>query len=87
EPSGFWTKMTHTKSVEFEKAIPDISDNDWSLVRTLQYLMSTLLGNPGSTHVIIFTQSVWNLVDRGLVPQDIAALQVHRMLRRYLSDW
>ncbi|MFW9768030.1 MAG: hypothetical protein ACFFEM_04355, partial [Candidatus Thorarchaeota archaeon] len=25
EPSGFWTKMTHTKSVEFEKAIPDIS--------------------------------------------------------------
>jgi hypothetical protein len=87
ESSGLWTNMTHTKSTEFEKTIPDLNDDDWSLVRTLQYLMSTLLGQPGSTHVIIFTQSVWNLVDYDLIPRDIAALQVHRMLRKYLSEW
>jgi hypothetical protein len=87
ESSGLWAKMNHTKSIEFEKVISDIDSDDWSLVRTLQYLMSTLLGNPSSTHVIIFTQSVWNLVDLALVPQDIAALQVHRMLRKYLSEW
>jgi hypothetical protein len=87
ESSGLWTKMIHAKSAEFEKTITDLNDEDWPLVRTFQYLMSTLFGNPGSTHVIIFTQSVWNLVDRGLVPQDLAILQVHRMLRKYLYDW
>jgi hypothetical protein len=87
ELSGLWTKMIHAKPDEFEKAIASLNDDDWSLVRTFQYLMSTLLGNPSSTHVIIFTQSVWNLVDRGLVPQDLATLQVHRMLRKYLYDW
>ena len=86
EPSDLWSKMIHRESVEFENTISDL-DDDWSLVRTLQYIMSTLLGKPGSTHVIIFAQSVWNLVDQGLVPRDLAALQVHRMLRRYLSDW
>ncbi len=87
ELSGFWTMMIHAEPDEFEKAITDLNDDDWSLVRTFQYLMSTLLGNPSSTHVIIFTQSVWSLVDRGLVPQDLATLQVHRMLRKYLYDW
>ncbi|MFW9808083.1 MAG: hypothetical protein ACFFE6_01775 [Candidatus Thorarchaeota archaeon] len=87
EPSGLWTKMIHKESAVFERAITQLNDEDWPLVRTFQYLMSTLLGNPGSTHVIIFTQSVWNLVDYGLVPQDLATLQVHRMLRKYLYDW
>jgi hypothetical protein len=87
EPLGLWSKMIDPRSVEFESSISDLNKEDWSLVRSLQYLMSTLLGNPNSTHVIIFTQSVWNLVDYGLVPQDIAALQVHRMLRKYLYDW
>ncbi|MFW9793082.1 MAG: hypothetical protein ACFFEE_02170, partial [Candidatus Thorarchaeota archaeon] len=87
EPSGLWVRMIHKDSAEFEKAINELSDDDWPIVRTFQYLMSTLLGNPGSTHVIIFTQSVWNLVDQSLVPQDLAALQVHRMLRKYLYDW
>ncbi|TET10871.1 MAG: hypothetical protein E3J86_04675 [Candidatus Thorarchaeota archaeon] len=87
ELSGLWTKMIHAKPDEFEMAITSFNDDDWSLVRTFQYLMSTLLGNPSSTHVIIFTQSVWNLVERGLVPQDLATLQVHRMLRKYLYDW
>ncbi|MFW9982280.1 MAG: hypothetical protein ACFFE3_10250 [Candidatus Thorarchaeota archaeon] len=87
DPSGLWGKMTNRESSEFEKTITEFSDDDWSLVRTFQYLMSTLLGNPESTHVVIFTQSVWNLFDKGLVPQDLAALQVHRMLRRYLYDW
>jgi hypothetical protein len=87
ETSGLWAKMIHTKSSEFEKTISDLNDDDWSLVRPLQYLMSTLLGEPGSTHVIIFTQSVWGLVDHGLVPHDLATLQVHRMLRKYLHDW
>ena len=87
EPLGLWSKMIHSSSVEFERFISELDSDDWSMVRTLQYLMSTLLGNPNSTHVIIFAQSVWNLVDHGLVPQDIAALQVHRMLRKYLYDW
>ncbi len=87
ESSGLWTRFIHSKSSEFETIITELDENDWPHVRTLQYLMSTLLGNPGSTHVIIFTQSVWNLVDYGLVPQDLAALQVHRMLRKYLYDW
>lgn len=87
ESLGLWPKMVHTKSDEFENVITELKDEDWSLVRTLQYLMSTLLGKPGSTHVIIFTQSVWNLVDHCLVPRDSAALQVHRMLRKYLHDW
>jgi hypothetical protein len=86
ESSGIWTKMIHKNSTEFENSISKL-DDDLSLVRTQQYLMSTLLGKPGSTHMIIFTQSVWNLFDYGLVPQDLAALQVHRMLRKYLSDW
>ena len=87
ESSGLWAKMMHAKSNEFEKTIMELNDDDWPLVRTFQYLMSTLLGNPNSTHVIIFTQSEWNLVDYGLVPQDLATLQVHRMLRKYLYDW
>ncbi len=87
ESSGLWTRLIHSKSSEFETIITELDENDWPHVRTLQYLMSTLLGNPGSTHVIIFTQSVWNLVDYDLVPQDLAALQVHRMLRKYLYDW
>ena len=86
ESSGLWTKMMHAKSNEFEKTIMELNDDDWPLVRTFQYLMSTLLGNPNSTHVIIFTQSAWNLVDYGIVPQDLATLQVHRMLRKYLYD-
>ncbi|MFX1482221.1 MAG: hypothetical protein ACFFCP_03425 [Promethearchaeota archaeon] len=87
EPSGLWNKMTHPDSSQFEKVIKKLDDDDWPLVRTCQYLMATLLGSPGSTHVIIFTQSVWNMVDCGLVPWNLAALQVHRMLRKYLYDW
>jgi hypothetical protein len=34
---------------------------------------------------MIFTQGVWGLVDLGLVPKDLAALQVHRMVREYLK--
>jgi hypothetical protein len=87
DSSGLWSKMIHVKVDEFEKVITELDDDDWAYVRMFQYLMSTLLGDPGSTHVIIFTQSVWSLVDYGLVPQDLAALQVHRMLRKYLYDW
>jgi len=87
ESTGIWSKMIHKESSEFEVSISGLEDEDWSFVRTFQYLMSTLLGEHGSTHVIIFTQSVWHLVDFGLVPRDLAALQVHRMLRQYLSDW
>ncbi|MGD9395039.1 MAG: hypothetical protein PVJ05_01280 [Candidatus Thorarchaeota archaeon] len=84
--SELWNTMTHEKSSEFENRLVDF-DGEWSLVRCCQYIMATLLSEPRASHVIIFTHAAWNLVDYGLVPNDLAALQVHRMLRKHLSEW
>jgi hypothetical protein len=84
--SEMWNAMTHLKSSEFENRILEF-DGEWSLVRCCQYIMSTLLSEPRASHVIIFTHAAWNLVDYGLIPSDLAALQVHRMLRKHLSEW
>ncbi|MFW9786790.1 MAG: hypothetical protein ACFFE2_13955 [Candidatus Thorarchaeota archaeon] len=84
--SYLWSIMTHEKSKEFEKRLLEF-DSDWPLVRCFQYIMSVLLSEPRASHVMIFTHAAWNLVDYGLVPNELVALQVHRMLRRHLSEW
>ncbi len=84
--SDIWNAMTHAKSSEFEDRILEF-DGEWSHVRVCQYIMATLLSEPRAAHVIIFTQAAWNLVDNGLIPSDLATLQVHRMLRKHLSEW
>jgi len=84
--SELWSTMTHEKSSEFENRLLEF-DGDWSLVRCCQYIIATLLSEPRASHVIIFTHAAWNLVDYDLVPNDLAALQVHRMLRKHLSEW
>jgi hypothetical protein len=84
--SELWTAMTHEKSSVFENRLLEFDDK-WSLVRCCQYIMATLLSEPRASHVMIFTHAAWNLVDYGLIPSDLATLQVHRMLRRHLSEW
>ena len=84
--SEIWNAMTHNKSSEFEGRLLEF-DGEWSLVRCCQYAMATLLSEPRASHVIIFTHAVWNLADYDLIPSDLATLQVHRMLRKHLSEW
>ncbi len=84
--SEIWTTMTQEKSSEFENRIPEF-DDEWQTVRCCQYIMAALLSEPRASHVMIFTQAAWSLVDHNLVPSDLAALQVHRMLRKHLSEW
>lgn len=86
DASEVWKAMTHEKSNEFESRVLEF-EGDWSLVRCCQYIMSTLLSEPRASHVMIFTHAAWNLVDYDLIPNDLAALQVHRMLRNHLSEW
>ena len=84
--SEMWKAMTHVKSSEFENKLLEF-DGEWNLVRCCQYIMATLLSEPRASHVMIFTHAAWNLVDHGLIPNDLASLQVHRMLRKHLSEW
>jgi hypothetical protein len=84
--SDLWSVMTHENSREFESRLLEF-DGDWPLVRCCQYIMSVLLSEPRASHVMIFTHAAWSLVDHGLIPNDLAALQVHRMLRKHLSEW
>ncbi len=83
--SDYWDKMMDLKSEVFEKIIPDIPTKDWSTIRAAQYAMPTVNGAPQASHVTIFTHAIWSLVDHGLIGNDLAALQVHRMLREYLK--
>jgi hypothetical protein len=83
--SDIWKPMLDLKSSAFEALIPTVKKRDWSMVRAAQYAMASLYGNPKSSHIIIFTQSSWNLADMGLIPESLAALQVHRMVRGYLK--
>jgi hypothetical protein len=80
-----WNAMLDLKSVTFESIIPTLKKDDFSLVRAAQYTLSCLYGHPNSSHIMIYTQGVWGLADMGLIPQNLAALQVHRMVREYLK--
>jgi len=84
EYGELWNAMFDRKSNTFECMIPDLDGDALNAVRVLQLAMANLCGDMEASHPIIFTQSVWGLVDNGLIPNDIAALQVHRMLRTYL---
>ena len=84
--SELWNTMTHEKSSEFESKLLEF-DGEWSLIRCCQYIMATLMSEPRASHAIIFTHAAWNLVDYDLVSNDLAALQVHRMLRKHLREW
>ena len=81
-----WNAMINRKSAVFEKMIPEFEKDTWTIVRSLQYAMAATLGDIEDAHPLIFTQSVWGLVDNGLIPENIAILQVHRMLRTHLSS-
>lgn len=80
-----WNAMLDLKSATFEQMIPSLKDDDIDLVRAAQYALCSLYGHPNSSHIMIYTQGVWGLADLGLVPKDLVALQVHRMVREYLK--
>lgn len=79
-----WSAMFDQKSSTFETMILELKKDSWSMVRALQYAMAAITGDMEASHPIIFTQAVWGLVDNGLVPESLAALQVHKMLRTHL---
>ncbi|MFW9850597.1 MAG: hypothetical protein ACFFF4_15805 [Candidatus Thorarchaeota archaeon] len=80
-----WNAMIELDSSAFENMIPTLKKNDFNQVRAAQYALCSLYGHPNSSHIMIFTQAVWSLVDMGLISHDLAALQVHRMVRAYLK--
>ena len=82
--SDYWDRMLDLKSEVFESSIPKIPKKDWPIIRAAQYAMPTVNGVPPASHVTIFTHAAWSLVDYGLVSNELAALQVHRMHREYL---
>ena len=84
ENSEFWTSMFGMKSAAFESLIESSEENDYGMIRASQYALASINGEYQASHPVIFTQAVWSLVDHGLISKDLAALQVHRMLRQYL---
>ena len=84
--SETWNAMVDLKSSTFEGMISSLKKDDYNLVRAAQYVLCSLYGGPKSSHIMIYTQGVWGLVDMELIPQDLAVLQVHRMVREYLKD-
>jgi hypothetical protein len=85
EHGDIWTAMTSLGSTPFEEMILALSDKEFNAVRACQYALASLNGSTKSVHIIIYTQAAWDLADRGLIPKDLAALQVHRMVRDYLD--
>jgi hypothetical protein len=86
EHSDLWNSMFSFKSSTFENMIIDSDKQDWSIIRAMQYAMAAITGDMEAPHPIIFTQAVWGLVDNSLVPESLAAFQVHRFLREQLKD-
>jgi hypothetical protein len=84
--SDIWKAMLDRKSETFEKMIFNLDKDSWPTVRALQYTLATINGDMEAPHPMIFTQSVWGLVDNGHVTEDIAMLQIHRMLRETLIN-
>ncbi|MHA1905693.1 MAG: hypothetical protein ACW98Y_00190 [Candidatus Thorarchaeota archaeon] len=83
--SDVWKGMLDLESATFENMISSLKKDDFDLVRAAQYALCSLYGQLNSSHIMIFTQGVWGLADMKLIPQDLAALQVHRMVREYLK--
>ena len=85
EHGDLWDAMFHQESSVFENMILEMSDDSWPIVRALQYAMVAFTGDMEASHPLIFTQSMWGLVDNKLASDSIAALQVHRFLRKQLN--
>ena len=83
--SELWNAMVDRKSAVFEEIVSNLGKESMPLVRALQYALAALNGDMEASHPLIFTQSVWGLVDNELIPEDLAAFQVHRMLRSTLG--
>lgn len=86
EHNEVWNAMLDPKSSAFEGLLLDATKQDWSVIRAMQYAFAAISGDVEAPHPLIFTQSVWGLVDNGLVPEHLAALQVHRGLREQMKS-
>jgi len=86
EHSDLWDSMYSFKSSTFENMIMDSTTQEWPIIRAMQYAMAAITGDMEAAHPLIFTQSVWGLADNGLIPDFLAALQVHRLLREQMKD-
>jgi hypothetical protein len=86
EHSEVWNAMLNPKSSAFEGLLLDTAKQDWSVIRAMQYAFAAISGDVEAPHPLIFTQSVWGLVDNGLIPEHLAALQVHRGLREQMKS-
>ncbi|MFW9957814.1 MAG: hypothetical protein ACFFCT_07075 [Candidatus Odinarchaeota archaeon] len=86
EHGDLWDSMHNLTSSAFENMIMDSAKQDWPIIRAMQYTMAAIRGDIEEPHPLIFTQAVWGLVDNGLVPESLAALQVHRLLREQMKD-
>ncbi len=86
EHGELWNSMYSLKSSTFENMIIDSTRQDWPIIRAMQYAMAAITGDIEASHPLIFTQAVWGLVDNGLVPENLAALQVHRLLREQMKN-
>jgi hypothetical protein len=86
EYGDIWGAMFDLKSSTFEYMLLDMVERDWPVIRMMQYVMAAITGDMEEPHPMIFTQAVWGLVDNGLIPEHLAALQAHRLLREQLKD-
>ncbi|MGQ4910913.1 MAG: hypothetical protein ACP6KW_01975 [Candidatus Thorarchaeota archaeon] len=80
-----WAMMMDRKAKTFEEYLTGSKKLNWNVIRATQYAMATINGQYQDAHSMIFTQSVWGLVDHGLISEDLAALQVSRRLRNSLK--
>jgi hypothetical protein len=86
EHGEVWSAMFDSKSSVFEDLLLDTTKQDWSAIRAMQYAFAAISGDMEASHPVIFTHSVWGLVDNGLIPEPLAALQVHRGLREQMNN-
>ncbi len=83
--SDYWNAMMDLEASTFEQHVQNVKKEEWPLIQSAQYAMASINGAPRASHVIIYTHSLWDLVEKNLIEPDLAALQVHRMLREYLK--
>jgi len=86
EHGDLWNSMYSLQSSAFENLILNATKQDWPIIRAMQYAMAAITGDMEASHPLIFTQAAWGLVDNGLIPEYLAALQVHRLLREQMKD-
>ena len=65
--SEYWNAMKDLKSSTFEQHVQNIKTKEWALIQSAQYAMASINGAPGASHVMIYTHSVWDLVEKGQI--------------------